>query len=703
MFLSFITIFSSLSILIIGFGFIFNKFLQYVIKSEKYSFNLILDSGILMSLIFCCVPFFFSKKVGVIIIAFVYGITLTSFCCLIYFQIKKNTKGSAKTNKGKIKNEGVKQLVNRYINIETLANILFVAIIIYAIFLYPIPSQDDSKYHSLFVKLIHDQWTFRDISLTSTIAPGFINETIRSYTLLAHFFGAFNFTIYSNLFISGNPAIYLNIIFKFFFFLFILRFYIMIKIHISKPLFSRFIRYSFLLLTPHLWYMLKWYPYAQLFGMITTLIILDRSLRIIRKNNKDKRLRIINLFIIETFFVLTFFLHIIAFFFLLTVISAIFIYQIYIIIKRESLYLPLFVINFIIIGLSLVIFLILLIKPNVFTFILPNYSHFFTMEKYAFSQPMIITGNTLWEKLFFISKTFYISAIFGFLGACWYFYDIILRYKKNIRKERNILLDISFIYFGILQTIQLLIFQFFPFSLPSVTLFGKMHRLIPLMLIFIYPILSGYFLLKFVRCVNNIIVNYRNCSSILIFSRFFENKNKKFYVKLISVLFICVLLIPLFISIQFYSKPQYNDDEIEAMQYLISIANNGDIILNDYMGQWIPILTKNKNVLITYPFITCSEEYTRARAYTIDLFVAILVQSPSSNTTIFKLKEANISFILFNTYEESDLSVRQYLSSQHHIFLVPEKFNEYSYMTQIYSKSNIYIYQLDFSLYLQRL
>jgi len=240
-----------------------------------------------------------------------------------------------------------------------------------------------------------------------------------------------------------------------------------------------------------------------------------------------------------------------------------------------------------------------------------------------------------------------------------------------------------------IQIFLLIILQFFPIKLPTIGLYGKVHRIIPLFLIYIYPFFAGLFLKFFLAQIKKI---FQRASFLSVTIKINRRKYQKYFSFFIIA---CVLLSPMFVAIQFYGKPQYNEEELDALNYLISFAETGSIVLNDYMAQWLPTLTREKNILITYPFMTASEDYTQARGRTLSLFLTI-IKSDINDTAVYdKLKSDNISYIIFNTYDENPQSIRKYLNDRLYIQMDNSYFDRFPFLIPIYNQSEIFIYKVE--------
>ncbi|MHA1230771.1 MAG: hypothetical protein ACTSPQ_09005 [Candidatus Helarchaeota archaeon] len=160
-----------------------------------------------------------------------------------------------------------------------------------------------------------------------------------------------------------------------------------------------------------------------------------------------------------------------------------------------------------------------------------------------------------------------------------------------------------------------------------------------------------------------------------------------------------IFLTPFFISVEYYSKPQYNDNELDAIYFLIDYVENGSYILNDFIGQWIPCLSKDKDILITFPFITGSEDYEYSMIKTVKIFKNILTNGLTDfDITYEELKQYNLSYIFFYRYENSRESVRTILRDEYNIDFNITIFNNLPFLTNIYDKNNIFLYKINYSI-----
>jgi len=666
--------------LIFGAGIIFFLLFKKLLNIEIHSTTtIIMDLGLISSFFISVLALSLDKKNGII---FFSSFLILCFIVCVYILFKLLYDNY---------HELWSLMKKKLLRIDILVFFILICILIYGTFLYSIPTQDDSKYHSLFFRLIFQQWRITNIQLTTAVAPGFINETLRTFTILAHIVGACQYSIYYYLFPESNSAIFLNVFFKLFFFIFVLRFFLFFKNTMKNNFLAFLSWFSLVLFTPHLWYMLKWYPYSQLVGMLFIILYLEYSILLINKEYSDVKSRIFYLIISQIIFALSIFIHILSFFLLITILTSLFLYQTFVhILRNEWSNISLYIINSIIVISAFYIFILLLRNPEIFIDLFPSYSKFFSDLYYSTPQPFAIGNYGFKYVLFEIIKTFYIGAVLGILGVLVFLYDVIVSLHKNNSNKLDNLNKIIIFYFIPVQIFILVIFQFIQISFPAATMIGKMHRLIPMFLIFFYPSFSGYLLMRFLKFINDKIkiVNI-NLKKIPRFRK--DNIVVNIFV-LISIL---LLFTPFFISIQFYGKPRYNNNELEAIKFLVDRAEEGDVVLNDYMGQWIPSLLRDKHVLITNSFMTGSEDFSIGVQLTIRIFRDIISKSDSDSQFVSSLMtKYNISYILFNTYEFNKYSIRYVLNTSYDLDLNPKFFEPYPFFDLIYNVSEIYIYEV---------
>jgi len=664
---------------IIGYGILFNFLSSFLFKQEKK--NNIFIAGYISVLLLSFFPLLFSPHIGKI---FIYSLQIFSLLIIfVYLFINWRT----------IRDLFSWNRIRSIFSPKIITISLFLIIVLYSTFKFQIPTQDDSKYHSLFIKLIFEQWTFTKINLYQVIVPSFINEYLRSHTILAHIFANYFYTISQILVQNEDTAIFLNVFFKNCYLFLVYSFFRLTNIHIKDELLKNSVFFSFLLLTPHLWYFIKWYPFSQIVGLTVFIIQLDISVTILNNNDLKEKNLLFLVYLLLTIF--SFFLHIFTFLITITFIASFFIYQTYkhIFYKETSSWIFYFF-NSVITIFSFSSLLAIILDPFIVESLLPKYSLYFINEKYSYSQKLVIYGKTPFDKFLFISKTFYIGAVFGIIGFFLYSQSL-FKNKKIQNIEKRTLGNIIYIYFLIIHIPILILFQFLTIKVPGSNYYMKMHRLIPIFLIILYTYFSGYFIYRTIYWLKNLKFLQVN----ILFSKVSTLLRKRVVKYSTVTFFSLIFLTPFFISVEYYSKPQYNDNELDAIYFLIDYVENGSYILNDFIGQWIPCLSKDKDILITFPFITGSEDYEYSMIKTVKIFKNILTNGLTDfDITYEELKQYNLSYIFFYRYENSRESVRTILRDEYNIDFNITIFNNLPFLTNIYDKNNIFLYKINYSI-----
>ncbi|UJG44372.1 MAG: hypothetical protein K9W46_04130 [Candidatus Heimdallarchaeum endolithica] len=648
-----------------------------IIKKKKYP-NMTTSAVLTFS-------FYISQVVNVFQIVFFIVLDLFNgkviFCmylvifilCLILQVIRNRNRNGTKTFDLN-KYISCKKRITLYLERNYVDLILVLLIVIPVLFLslyLPLPPESDTKYHSLFIKIISEQKSF-NLYLTNYIAPGFINTKLRSYTLLSHFSAA-NIYLVCQLFMDINAGTFLNIYMRFIFLITILSFYSFYELFKNSKI-KTLSLFSLLFLTPHFWYFTHWGGFSELFGFLNLNVVFLFDNYLEEKNDN------LFLFLLVFDIFLSFFIHIYTFIPIISLIAALFLQKLDLSKKISSGFFNkrnkrMYFIILCIIVISFFTGVILyLFKPSLILLVKPDFS-LFMGEYYSIVSPWKPNGNSFLTIVTFLTKNLYLSFCLGIIG--FYFYlnkKYLNKYKIEVNKTY---IKILFLWNAIFYFPTILMFQFIKIQLTFASLIFKMERIIPLTLIFTFAPFSAICIEVFTRIILNI------------FPKLKILKIKKVKRKVLVIGLIVIFSTPYYYNEFFNTRPSYNNDILNAIYFLKENTKKGSIVLNDASGQWIPVLS---SLRITFPFITGSEDEIRGRDITLEILYK-LIEEPTNGYEL--LINYSIEYIFlsvnFDYYVSGWQNFSKLMMERYNFQYEPLLYKNLNNFTLIYENKSVFI------------